>query len=162
MLVFLLYTNTMLEVLEKYDIHSYDDFKQEYPILDEMLLHLLSLYGISTDVHFYKYLNAEYNLNDVMLKVFGIIGHELSVELLMNWLLSSILTKDYEHVLQFKRKTKDNYQVLDNVFKETFFVSEIEFLSLVVNIVWKEDLNEFGYITDDNFQLYNNCILRLE
>jgi hypothetical protein len=152
----------MYELLEKYDIISYEQFKEEYPILDEMLLHLLSLYGISIDAYFYKYLNAEYNLSDVMLKVFGVINIELSLELIMNWLLSTILTKDYEFVLQFKRKSKENYQILDNVFKETFFVSEIEFLSLVVNIIWKHDLNEYGYITSDNFELYNNCTLRLE
>lgn len=152
----------MYELLEKYDIISYEQFKEEYPILDEMLLHLLSLYGISIDAYFYKYLNAEYNLSDVMLKVFGVVNIELSLELLMNWLLSTILTKDYEFVLQFKRKSKENYQILDNVFKETFFVSEMEFLSLVVNIIWKNDLNQYGYITSDNFELYNNCTLRLE
>lgn len=152
----------MLPILEKYDLLYYEDFKVQYPVLYDMVIHLFSLYGINTNEHFYKYLNAEYDLSDCMLKVFGIINQELSLELLINWVLSTILTREYEYVLQFKRKTKDNYQILDNVFKETFFVSEIEFLSLVVNIIWKNDLDNYGYITAENFDMYNNCILRLE
>ena len=149
-------------ILEKYDLLYYEEFKDNYPIVYEMLLDMLNKYGISTDEFYYKYLNAEYDLSDVMLSVFGVINQELSLELIINWSLSTLATKDYEHILQAKRKTKENYNTLSEVIRETFFTSELEFLSLVVNIIWKHDLNTYGYITNENFILYNNCSLRLE
>ena len=97
-----------------------------------------------------------------MLSVFGVIGIELSLELIINWLLSTILTKDYNYVLNFKTKTKKNMNEISMIIKETFFISELEFLSLVVNIIWKEDLNQFGKITDDNFEYYKNCRINYE
>ena len=147
-------------VLEKYELY-YEEFKVNYPIVYEMLLSMLNAYGISTDEFYYKYLNAEYDLNDAMLKVFGVLNQELSLELIINWCLSTIATKDYEHILQAKRKSKENYNILSEVIRETFFLNELEFLSLVVNILWKHDLNEYGYITHENFILYNNCTLIL-
>jgi hypothetical protein len=148
-------------VLEKYDLLYYEDFKTNHPLVYEMLLSMLNTYGISTDEFYYKYLNAEYDLSDVMLSVFGVINQELSLELIINWCLSTIATKDYEHILQVKKKSKQTYNTLSEIIRETFFISELEFLSLLVNIIWKEDLNQYGYITSDNFELYNKCKLIL-
>lgn len=141
---------------------TYENFKIQYPLLYEMLLSMLDAYGISCDEFYYTYLNSEYDLSDAMLKVFGVINIDLSLELIVNWCLSTILTKDYHHILQVKKKTKENYSILSDIIIETFFVSELEFLSLVVNIIWKSDLNEFGKISDDNFILYENCSLKLD
>jgi len=141
---------------------SYEILQSDYPVLYDMLLSMLNAYGISIDEHYYSYLNSEYDLSDAMLKVFGVINIDLSLELIVNWCLSTILTKDYEFVLNFKRKTKENYSILSDIIIETFFVSELEFLSLVVNIIWKEDLNQLGHITNENFEYYNNCTLKLD
>jgi hypothetical protein len=141
---------------------TYINFKSDYPIVYQMLLDMLNVYGISIDEHYYIYLNKEYDLSDAMLKVFGVINQKLSLELLINWILSTILTKDYNHVLEFKRKTKENMNEISMVINDTFFINELEFLSLVVNIIWKEDLNQFGKITDDNFEYYKNCKLNYE
>jgi hypothetical protein len=138
---------------------TYEVFKSNYPVLYSMLLDMLHQYGISIDEHYYSYINKEYDLSEVMLSVFGVIGIELSLELIINWLLSTILTKDYNHVLQFKRKTKENMNEISNIIKDTFFVNELEFLSLVLNIIWKNDLDNFGHIKDDNFEYYKNCKL---
>jgi hypothetical protein len=124
-----------------------------------MLLSMLSSYGISIDEHYYSYLNKEYDLSDVMLAVFGVINIELSLELIINWCLSTILSKDYNYVLDFKIKNKDNMNEISNIINDTFFINELEFLSLVVNIIWKNDLDKLGYITDDNFDIYKNCKL---
>jgi hypothetical protein len=97
-----------------------------------------------------------------MLKVFGVINQELTLELIINWCLSTILTKDYNHVLLFKRKTKENLNEISMIIRDTFFINELEFLSLVVNIIWQSDLNEFGKISYDNFILYENCSLKLD
>lgn len=141
---------------------SYDEFKSNYPIVYEILLSMLNSYRISTDEHYYSFLNKEYDLSDIMLQVFGVINIDLSLELIINWILSTILTKDYNHVLQFKRKTKENMNEISMVILETFFVNELDFLSLVVNILWKSDLNEFGYITEENFEYYKTCKLNYE
>jgi hypothetical protein len=141
---------------------TYETFKSDYPVVYDMLLSMLDAYGISIDEHYYSYLNSEFDLSDVMLKVFGVINQELSLELIINWCLSSILTYDYNHILNFKRKTKENLNQISMVIRDTFFISELEFLSLVVNIIWKEDLNQYGYITAENFEYYNNCTLKLE
>lgn len=141
---------------------TYENFKSDYPIVYEMLLSMLDAYGISTDIHYYKYLNSEYNLDDCMLRVFGVINIELSLELIINWILSTILTKEYKHVLEFKRKTKENMNEISIIINDTFFMNEIEFLSIVVNIIWKNDLNKFGYITDESFEYYKNCTSRFE
>jgi hypothetical protein len=140
---------------------TYENFKIQYPIVYEMLLDMLNAYGISTDEHYYKYLNKEYDLSDVMFNVFGVIGIELSLELIVNWCLSTILTKDYNHVLKFKRKTKENMNEISNIIRDTFFINELEFLSIVVNILWKEDLNNLGQITDENFDMYKQCSLKM-
>jgi hypothetical protein len=124
-----------------------------------MLLSMLNSYGISIDEHYYSYINKEYDLSEVMLSVFGVIGIELSLELIVNWCLSTILSKDYNHVLEFKTKSKENMNEISNIIKDTFFINELEFLSLVVNIIWKEDLNQFGKISDENFDIYKNCKL---
>lgn len=141
---------------------TYYNFKLSYPLIYEMLLDILHQYNVSIDEYYYSYLNSEYDLSDAMLKVFGVINQELSLELIINWCLSTILTKDYNHVLQFKRKTKENMNEISMVIRDTFFVNELEFLSIVVNILWKEDLNQYGYISAENFDMYNNCALRLE
>jgi hypothetical protein len=141
---------------------TYEVFKTDFPIVYDMLLSMLNTYGISTDEHYYSFLNKEYDLSQVMLQVFGVINIDLSLQLIINWLLSTILTKDYNHVLQFKRKTKENMNEISMIINDTFFINELEFLSLVVNIIWKEDLNEFGHIKDDNFNMYKNCTLNLE
>ena len=141
---------------------SYEVLQSNYPILYDMLLDMLQQYNVSTDVHYYKYLNKEYDLSDIMLQVFGVINIDLSLELIINWCLSTILSKDYNHVLQFKRKTQENMNEISMIINDTFFVNELEFLSLVVNIIWKEDLNEFGYISADNFDMYKNCKLNYE
>lgn len=141
---------------------TYENFKSDYPVVYEMLLDMLNVYGVCIDEHFYKYLNKEYDLSDAMLKVFGVINIEISLELIINWCLSTILTKDYEYILQTKNKTKEKYNTISEIIRETFFTSELEFLSLVVNILWKNDLNEYGYISAENFEYYNNCALRLE
>jgi hypothetical protein len=141
---------------------TYEVFKTDYPIVYDMLLSMLNTYGISTDEHYYSFLKKEYDLSDIMLQVFGVINIDLSLELIINWLLSTILTKDYNHVLQFKRKTKENMNEISMIINDTFFINELEFLSLVVNIIWKEDLNEFGHIKDDNFNMYKNCKLNYE
>lgn len=138
---------------------SYEILQSDYPVVYAMLLDMLQQYNISTDVHYYKYLNKEYQMSDVMLSVFGVIGIELSLELIINWCLSTILTKDYNYVLDFKIKNKDNMNEISNIINDTFFINELEFLSLVVNIIWKEDLNQFGKITDENFDIYKNCKL---
>ena len=140
---------------------TYENFKIQYPIVYEMLLDMLNVYGISIDEHYYTYLNKEYDLSDVMFNVFGVIGIELSLELIINWILSTILTKDYNHVLKFKRKTKENMNEISNIIRDTFFLNELEFLSIVVNILWKEDLNQFGKITDENFDMYKQCSLKM-
>jgi len=141
---------------------TYENFKIQYPIVYDMLLSMLNSYGVSTDEHYYTYINKEYDLSDVMLQVFGVINIELSLELIINWLLSTILTKDYNYVLNFKRKTKENMNEISMVINDTFFINELEFLSLVVNIIWKEDLNQYGKITDENFEYYKNCKLNYE
>ena len=141
---------------------TYENFKSDYPIVYDMLLSMLDAFGISIDSHYYNFLNKEYDLSHVMLSVFGVINIELSLELIVNWCLSTILTKDYHNILQVKKKTKENYSILSDIIIETFFISELEFLSLVVNIIWKSDLNEFGKISDDNFILYENCSLKLD
>jgi hypothetical protein len=141
---------------------SYEVFKSDYPVVYSMLLDMLHQYGISTDEHLYKYLNSEYDLSQVMLTVFGVIGIELSLELIINWILSTILTKDYNYVLNFKRKTKENYNTISEIINNTFFITELEFLALVVNIIWKSDLNEFGKISDENFEYYKTCKLNYE
>jgi hypothetical protein len=138
---------------------SYEILQSDYPVVYAMLLDMLQQYNISTDVHYYKYLNKEYQMSDVMLSVFGVIGIELSLELIINWCLSTILTKDYNYVLDFKIKNKDNMNEISMIINDTFFINELEFLSLVVNIIWKEDLNQFGKITDENFDIYKNCKL---
>jgi hypothetical protein len=48
------------------------------------------------------------------------------------------------------------------IINDTFFINELEFLSLVVNIIWKEDLNQYGHIKDDNFDMYKNCTLKYD
>jgi len=127
-----------------------------------MLLDMLNAYGISIDEHYYTYLNKEYDLSDAMLKVFGVINQKLSLELLINWILSTILTKDYNHVLEFKIKTKENMNEISMVINDTFFINELEFLSLVVNIIWKNDLDNFAYISAENFEYYKTCKLNYE
>jgi hypothetical protein len=141
---------------------SYEVLQSDYPVVYSMLLSMLNSYGISTDEHYYSYLNKEYNLSDAMLQVFGVINIDLSLELIINWLLSTILTKDYNHVLKFKRKTKENMNEISMIINETFFINELEFLALVVNIIWKSDLNEFGKISDENFEYYVTCKLNYE
>jgi len=141
---------------------TYENFKSDYPIVYDMLLSMLNSYGICIDEHLYTYLNKEYDLSQVMLQVFGVINIELSLELIINWCLSTILTKDYNYVLNFKRKTKENMNEISMVINDTFFINELEFLSLVVNIIWKEDLNQFGKISDENFEYYKNCKLNYE
>lgn len=141
---------------------TYEVFKTDYPIVYDMLLSMLNAYGVSCDEHYYSFLNKEYDLSEVMLQVFGVINIDLSLELIINWLLSTILTKDYNHVLQFKRKTKENMNEISMIINDTFFVNELEFLSLVVNIIWKEDLNQYGHIKDDNFDMYKNCTLKYD
>jgi hypothetical protein len=141
---------------------TYENFKIQYPIVYDMLLSMLNSYGISTDEHYYSYLNKEYNLSDAMLQVFGVINIELSLELIINWILSTILTKDYNYVLNFKRKTKENYNTISEIINNTFFITELEFLALVVNIIWKEDLNQFAKISDENFEYYKTCKLNYE
>jgi hypothetical protein len=141
---------------------TYEVFKTDYPIVYDMLLSMLNTYGISTDEHYYSFLKKEYDLSDIMLQVFGVINIDLSLELIINWLLSTILTKDYNHVLQFKRKTQENMNEISMIINDTFFINELEFLSLVVNIIWKEDLNQYGHIKDDNFDMYKNCKLNYE
>lgn len=138
---------------------TYVQFQSNFPIIYDMLLSMLSSYGISIDEHYYSYLNKEYDLSDVMLAVFGVINIELSLELIINWCLSTILSKDYNYVLDFKIKNKDNMNEISNIINDTFFINELEFLSLVVNIIWKNDLDKLGYITDDNFDIYKNCKL---
>lgn len=138
---------------------TYEVFKTDYPIVYDMLLSMLNAYGISTDEHYYSFINKEYDLSEVMLQVFGVINIDLSLELIINWILSTILSKDYQHVLQFKRKTKENMNEISMIINDTFFINELEFLSLVVNIIWKEDLNQYGEIKDDNFNMYKNCKL---
>ena len=141
---------------------TYEVFKTDYPIVYDMLLSMLNAYGISIDSHYYSFLNKEYVMSDVMFQVFGVINIDLSLELIINWCLSTILSKDYNHVLQFKRKTQENMNEISMIINDTFFINELEFLSLVVNIIWKEDLNEFGYISADNFDMYKNCKLNYE
>ena len=141
---------------------TYENFKIQFPIVYDMLLSMLNSYGISTDEHYYSYLNKEYDLSDAMLQVFGVINIELSLELIINWILSTILTKDYNYVLNFKRKTKENYNTISEIINNTFFITELEFLALVVNIIWKSDLNEFGRISDENFEYYVTCKLNYE
>jgi hypothetical protein len=141
---------------------TYENFKSDYPIVYEMLLDILNAYGISIDEHYYSYLNSEYDLNQPMLIVFGVINQELSLELIVNWCLSTLLTRDYEHILKAKKKSKENYNTISEIIRETFFINELEFLSLVVNIIWKEDLNQLGHITNENFEYYNNCTLKLD
>ena len=158
--VFLLYRYMVLDIMQPNV--TYENFKIQYPIVYDMLLSMLNSYGISTDEHYYSYLNKEYNLSDAMLQVFGVINIELSLELIINWILSTILTKDYNYVLNFKRKTKENYNTISEIINNTFFITELEFLALVVNIIWKEDLNQFAKISDENFEYYKTCKLNYE
>lgn len=141
---------------------TYEKFKSDYPIVYDMLLSMLDVYGVSIDSHYYSYINKEYDLSEVMLSVFGVIKIELSLELIVNWCLSTILSKDYNHVLQFKRKTQENMNEISMIIRETFFINELEFLSLVLNIIWKNDLDNFGHIKDENFEYYKNCRLNFE
>lgn len=145
-------------VLEK-EIINYDKLQSDYPILYEMLLSMLENYQICTDPYFYVYLNKEYDLSEVMITVFGVVNIPLTFDLIINWCISTIQSTEYEYLFNINKKTKENYKTISNVIRDTFFVNELEFLSLVVNIIWKNDLNQFGYIKESSFEFYKNCKL---
>lgn len=141
---------------------TYKNFKSDYPFVYKMVLHMLDGYGINTDEYYYKYLNDEYDLSEAVFAVFGVIGYELTLELICNWILSTILTEDYIHVLHYKKRTKENMNQISMIIRDTFFVHELEFLSLVVNVHWKKDLDALGYLTTESYKLYENTSIAIQ
>lgn len=134
------------------------NLKKDYPIIYEVLIQMLEAYGINTNSSFYKYLNKEYDLKQVYQSVFGMINQDVTFELIIAFIESTLEHNDYNYILEIEYDDIFLRSALCRIIEETFYINELCFLSTIMNDAWIKDLNNLGYISEQGYNTYKLCI----
>lgn len=126
---------------------------EEFPVLYSIIISVLDAYEVSTDYHYYNYLNSEYDMRGPVACIFH-VDDVLDLHLIINWILQGVFTTHLE-LLDARKNTKDNRKKISEILMELFTNKELEFLRYM-NIIWQDDLKEYGYVTEENFNVYLN------
>lgn len=127
--------------------------KSDYRLVYDLIILELKAHGICVDEYYYIYLNSEYDLTPIMHSCFGVYGFDLTLDIIVQWVLATSLTTEFIRIFEMTQDTPHNRFIISNLIEETFFVREIELLNLI-NFIWQEDIVRYGYVTETNFNLY--------
>ena len=145
------YTDTMAIIKDL----TPEALKEVNYLLYYEIINILEAFNISTDPHYYIYLNKEYDMTIPMEYVFGAINQELTFDLIMNWIISTLLTVDYYDLIETVLFTLYDRNKIVKLINETFFKHELQFL-ILMNTDWIEDLKQEGIIKENTFNKYLN------